>query len=380
MKVFDIIRQHKDQILKQWLAAVKKQVDGAKGQTTPALRNDVPDLLEEIITILDEDTPQESLHESVDHGRLRAAIKGYTLSHVIREYRLLLQVIFETVDQVGAIKPSERNKIIFTVTSAIEHASQAFFEIRQDEEIKAKQEAEALVEELREEAQLRDDFIGTVTHDLRNPLANTLTFLDLLKNKLSSEPVYLKHLHAIQIRINQAETLIRNLLDVNLIKSGGRLPIHPQCCDLMVEIRSSVEEYAEQYGGEIQIKCEQSSLEGNYDCKALRRALDNLIQNAIKYGDQQSVITVWCRRLDDYIELSVHNYGNPIPIHQQAKIFSRYYQVEDGSHKKGWGIGLSLVKGIVEAHGGKVDLVSSTQEGTTFSAKIPNTVKLANGS
>lgn len=375
MKVYHIIRQNKDQILKRWLTAVKQQVVGAQGQTTPALRNDVPDLLEEIITILDEETEQESLHESVDHGRLRATIDGYTLSHVIREYRLLLQVIFETIDQVSTIQPVERNKIISTITSAIEHASQAFYEIRQDEEIKAKQEAEATVEELREEAQLRDDFIGTVTHDLRNPLANTMALLELLKSKLSSEPFFENHLAAIQVSINQADTLIRNLLDVNLIQSGGQLPIHLQHCNLLEEVRASVAEFTEQYAGDIQVECEQLSLEGDYDCQAIRRAVDNLIHNAIKYGDHKSIITLTCRRLDDYTEIAVHNYGNPIPIHQQAKIFSRYYQVEENSHKRGWGIGLSLVKGIVEAHGGKVDLVSSTDEGTTFSIKIPNVVQ-----
>ncbi len=371
MKVFDIIRKDKDKILSQWLKAVKQQISGAQGQTTPALRNDVPDLLEEMITILDEDTPKEYLHESVDHGRLRAAMQGYTLSHVVKEYRLLLQVVFASIDQVCPIEPSDRNKIITTVISAIEHAAQAFFEMRQEKEIKAKEQAEAAVKELEEEGQLRDDFIGTVTHDLRNPLANTLMLLELLKSNLSSEPAYLKHLNAIQMSIKQADTLIRNLLDVNLIKSGGKLPIHRQPCDLIEEVKASVEEFTAQYAGEINTQCDQPSVSGKYDCKALRRALDNLIQNAIKYGDQKSAITLRCRHLDDYIELSVHNRGNPIPIDQQAKIFTRYYQAEDNMHKKGWGIGLSLVKGIAEAHGGKVDLVSSKAEGTSFSIKIP---------
>lgn len=371
MKVFDIIRQNKDKILKQWLKAVKQQISVAQGQTTPALRNDVPDLLEEMITILDEDTPKECLHESVDHGRLRAAMQGYTLSHVVREYRLLLQVVFDTIDPVCPIEPLDRNKIITTVISAVEHAAQAFFEMRQEKEVKAKQQAEATVKELQEEGQLRDDFIGTVTHDLRNPLANTLMLLELLKSHLASEPLYGKHLNAIHQSIHQADTLIRNLLDVNLIKSGGQLPIHRQPCDITEEVRESVAAFTSQYAGEISIKCDHPSLEGNYDCKALRRALDNLIQNAIKYGDQQSVITVGCRHMNDYIELSVHNDGPPIPIDQQAKIFSRYYQAEDNVHKQGWGIGLSLVKGIAEAHGGKVDLVSSTTEGTSFSIKIP---------
>lgn len=373
MLVFQIIQRNKERILKQWLSVVKEQVPGAEGQTTPALRNDVPDLLEEIITILDEKTDKESLHESVDHGRLRAAIQGYKLAHVIKEYTLLLQVIFEFIDREGSIQPKERNKIIATVASAIEHASQAFFETRQEEEIQAKQHAEGVANDLREEAQLRDDFIGTVTHDLRSPLANTQNLLELVKTKLSSDPVYVKHLTAIQHSITKADRLISNLLDVNLIRSGGQLPIHRQKCDLGKEIQASVDEFTTQYAGDVLLECEQVPLEGDYDCKALRRALDNLIQNAIKYGDQQSAITVKCRRIDgDYTELSVHNHGNPIPIHQQAKIFSRYYQIDHHSYQKGWGIGLSLVKGIVEAHGGKVDLSSSTIEGTTFSIKIPN--------
>ncbi|WPP48801.1 sensor histidine kinase [Catalinimonas niigatensis] len=373
MQVFSIIQQNKELILKQWLAIVKEQIPAAKGQSTPALRNDVPDLLEEIITILDETTPKESLHESIDHGRLRATVQGYKLSHVIKEYYLLQQVIFAIIDKEGSILPKERNKILTAVAYAIEHASQAFYEIRQEEEIEAKHHAEDLANELREEGQLRDDFIGTLTHDLRSPLSNTHNMLELIKVKLSSDPIYLKHLNAIQLNITKADRLIGNLLDVNLIKSGGKLPIHRQKCDLSKEMQTLVEEFTLLYSGTILLEDAQGSLEGNYDCKALRQAIDNLLQNAIKYGDKESTITVKCQRKDgDYIELSVHNYGNPIPIDQQAKIFTRYYRIDNQSYQKGWGIGLSLVKGIVEAHDGKLDLTSSSVEGTTFSIKLPN--------
>ena len=372
MKLYELLRQHKDEILDQWMNTVRDQIAGAEHLETLALQNDMPDLLDDIVASLDESTPQTITHESIDHGRIRATVENYTLSQVIREYCLLLKVVLSFADERTQVLPKERDTIIYGVTTSIEQASEAFFQLRKEEDLNAKQAAEALVEELRREGELREDFIGTLTHDLRNPLANTFSLVELMRDRMPQEPLFNKLINAMQHSLTQADTLIRNLLDANLIKSGGALPIHREYCDLMPEVRDSVESFSTEHKGGIVLDCSEPSIMGEYDCSYMRRALDNLIKNAIKYGLPQGTITVSCEPNDHgYTMLSVHNEGNPIPKDKQSLIFSRNYRIEEKRGNQGWGLGLALVKGVAEAHGGSVEVQSQPDDGTTFTLKIP---------
>lgn len=373
MSTSELIYQYKDHILQQWLTTVREQISGAEELETLALQDDIPDLLDDLAAGLDESSPATVTHESIDHGRMRAKFETYTLSQMIREYRLLLQVVLSFADERIQITPKARNKIIRGITLAMEQAAEAFLQIRQEEDGNAKRAAEALVEELRREGQFRDDFIGTLTHDLRNPLANTFSLVELLRNRMPEDPIFEKIVNAMQQSLNQADILIRNLLDANLIKSGGELPIHRKHSNLMQEVRDSVESFSSEYEAGLVFDSDLPALLGEFDCQALRRALDNLINNAIKYGNQGKVITVKCEPIEgNKIQLSVHNHGNPIPADQQGKIFSRYYRMEEKQANRGWGMGLTLVKGIAEAHGGSVEVVSTPTEGTTFFIRIPS--------
>lgn len=370
MKTSEIILHYKETILHQWISRVKEQVPEAREQGYTALRNNVPDLLEDIAANINTGQAQQDTHESFDHGRLRAAFDNYSLAHVIREYRVLMDVVLETIDAEGTASISDRDQVIKAITQAIEYASEVFFQDRQ-EEIKVKKEAaEAQAAQLQEESQLRDDFIGMVTHDLRNPLANIASLAGLLNERLDDDPTHRRMLDAIQTSANGADGLIRNLLDVNLIRLGRSLPVTIRQDNLPEVIHASVTTFQGNRQREVRVATQDCTSVGYFDREALRRGLDNLISNAIKYGEGD--VTVRCQKTDDTtVNLSVHNFGNPIPADQQTKIFSRYYRMEDQQSQQGWGIGLSLVKEIAQAHGGTVALSSSEAEGTTFTINIP---------
>ena len=370
MSTSDIIRHNKETILDQWIARVKEQVPEAKEHDQVALRNDVPDLLDDIANHTDAQRSDQDSHNSYDHGQLRATFENYSLSHVIREYRILMDVLLETIDNQGDVSVSDRDKIIRAVTQAVEIASEVFFQDRQEKSERSREEAEKLVTELQEEGQLRDDFIGTVTHDLRNPLANTISLVELLKSRIAEDVTNHKLLDAVQTSAYRADALIRNLLDVNLIKSGASLPVAIQACDIMKVVRASVEAFQENNSTAIRLVAEEENQTGFCDPEMLRRALDNLISNAIKYGEGD--VTVHCRQSKQKVlSIAVHNQGNPIPKDQQDKIFSRHYRMRNQSAQQGWGIGLSLVQGIVQAHEGSVSLNSAEGEGTTFTVLLP---------
>lgn len=109
-----------------------------------------------------------------------------------------------------------------------------------------------------------------------------------------------------------------------------------------------------------------------FDCGGIKRALENLMINAIKYGACDTPIKVSLTQFNTEVCLQVHNEGNPIPLKEQASLFEYYHRSNDRSgSQQGWGIGLTLVKGIAEAHDGKVEVKSSKEEGTTFSIVLP---------
>jgi len=103
--------------------------------------------------------------------------------------------------------------------------------------------------------------------------------------------------------------------------------------------------------------------------------LENLLTNAVKHGEVGRPITVAVQELMNEIKISVHNEGKPIPVEEQSAVFEPFFRsktVRFGK-QKGWGLGLTLVQGIVEAHGGKIELVSNADYGTTFSIIFPKT-------
>lgn len=104
--------------------------------------------------------------------------------------------------------------------------------------------------------------------------------------------------------------------------------------------------------------------------KSMRRALENLVNNAAKYGDGDAVDIIAAGR-HGHLHLSVHNFGAPIPTEQQSRIFEYFTRDVAAAASIGWGLGLPFVKRVAESHGGAVKVESSQTAGTTFLIEIP---------
>ncbi|MGZ3686776.1 MAG: sensor histidine kinase [Bdellovibrionota bacterium] len=115
------------------------------------------------------------------------------------------------------------------------------------------------------------------------------------------------------------------------------------------------------------------TLVGKWSCKDLQRVIENLITNAVKYGYDASPITLTLMDLGGEVELSVHNFGNPIPQEDQRNLFEAFERARaaDSGTKKGWGLGLTLIRGVAEAHGGSARVRSDPEAGTTFTVRLP---------
>jgi PAS domain S-box-containing protein len=111
---------------------------------------------------------------------------------------------------------------------------------------------------------------------------------------------------------------------------------------------------------------------GNWDAEALRRVAENLVVNAVKYGDAEQKVTISLHAEGPVAQFSVHNFGNPLSEAERKRVFQQFGRTRSAeeSGKAGWGLGLTLVKGIAEAHGGTVEVASDTR-GTTFTVSLP---------
>ena len=236
-----------------------------------------------------------------------------------------------------------------------------------------KQRLEQSVAALELERELRERFVATLSHDLRTPLQSVTMSAQLIRRKLSDSDVAQQLAGRIIENIRRADSMIRNLLDANRVKAGERLAIETEHCELNEIVEDTLAELATLHGDRFVLKAE-SKIQGHWSKGELRRVLENLCGNAIKYGDPYRPVEVILIQVPESVRIEVHNEGNPIAPNDREKLFQPFKRLGAGQPAGGaigWGLGLTLVKGIVEAHGGCVDVHSEPDTGTVFTVTLP---------
>ena len=235
-----------------------------------------------------------------------------------------------------------------------------------------RRQIENSLRELENERELREKFVAALSHDLRTPLTAAKMSSELIARKLSDDPAMFKAAHRITDNMNRADGMIRDILDASLIKAGEKVHLRIQLCDFNKIINDVIEDLEGIHGDKFILKVEEG-IEGYWDLNGIKRIIENLLSNAIKYGEIGSKVTVTADKLSKNVCLSVHNKGFPIPENELLSLFDQYKRSQTAfqSGQKGWGLGLTLVKGITESHGGKVWVESNSDQGTTFWVELP---------
>lgn len=243
------------------------------------------------------------------------------------------------------------------------------------ERVLNRKKIEASFEELKQEKDMRDRFVSALSHDLRTPFAVARVSAQLLKRKADNKESIFQIADKIISNMDRADRMIRDLLDANRIKSGEGIPLNYQEVILNLTVEYVVSELEDLFGNRFVVINNSGEVRGLWDVSAIQRIIENLASNAIKYGDKNSQVTISVERSGGYAILSVHNEGQPIAQSDLENLFIQYRRTESAlkSDQRGWGIGLSLVKGLAEAHGGSVTVESRAKEGTTFLVRLPIT-------
>jgi signal transduction histidine kinase len=175
--------------------------------------------------------------------------------------------------------------------------------------------------------------------------------------------------------VNNADKMINDLLDADRISSGYPISLNLEESNIKMVLEEAIADLTVPSDRKIELHLEEREAKGRIDKAGMRRVIDNLITNAIKYGTPKTPITISLKSSPTAINLSVHNFGTPISPNEQKSLFEPFYRaksVESKMKGKGWGLGLSIVNGIVKAHEGFIKVQSNYGVGTTFSIEIPN--------
>jgi signal transduction histidine kinase len=220
------------------------------------------------------------------------------------------------------------------------------------------------------QAVFQERFVAMLAHDLRNPLSTISMMAQLIPQTNDSGKIN-EYAKKIGENVSRTDRMIQELLDTMLFQQGERLHFRPTHFDIADVVREVCEQSAAVHGS--RFETDGASITGWWGRDAIKRALENLISNAVKYGSPDMPIRIAFAEYHGRIELSVRNEGAPIPpdqIESVFQVFRRAKAAKEGD-KKGWGIGLPYIRSVAESHGGSVDLDSSEERGTTDTIDIP---------
>jgi signal transduction histidine kinase/PAS domain-containing protein len=227
-------------------------------------------------------------------------------------------------------------------------------------------------EALETAGRLKSEFIANVSHELRTPLNAVIGFAEILVNQYfgALNPRQLDYSHSILASARLLMRLINDILDLATIEAGYMVletgPIDVSA--MLHSVLALTRERARSRDLELDLRCspEIGVVEG--DERRLKQALFNLISNAVKFTPPGGAIRLEAARRDDALLLTVADTGVGIPIADQARVFEKF---ERGVRQPGAGLGLSLVKSLIELHGGAVVIESASGQGTRITCRLP---------
>ncbi|HEX3642266.1 MAG TPA: HAMP domain-containing sensor histidine kinase, partial [Ktedonobacteraceae bacterium] len=222
------------------------------------------------------------------------------------------------------------------------------------------QQLEQLNHQLEGEIQLKDIFVSRASHELKTPITTIRGQTQLILRRLAKSQSTASelrslhpHLEKIDAQTHRLHTLIDDLLDMSSLNSGrNSLRLAP--CDLGSLCQEIVEDQRTLSDHTIELDLPSDPIMLQADCQRLTQVIVNLITNAAKYSSENTVIHVYMTQDPSYVIFTVHNDGPAIPQEHQTRIFEPFYRTPEVEHSsvRGWGLGLSISKEIVERHEG----------------------------
>ena len=358
-KASERLKRLNDKIMKAWEKRAVVEIQAALADNSLVLRNSLPEFLDHIAASLETESDLSKLRIKWDrsgtsgtgtkHGNDRAKEANYTIDQLIFEYSILRQVICETMEEEGPLSPVAREVIVCAVEQAVNDAATEFSAIYSD---------------------IQERFTNTLAHDLRGPISAAKMGAQLILQKPNDIATSAKIAARVVNSMDRIDQLISDLLDGSKLRAGEKLSLELNDCDLDTILSRVAEESRLENPKRIAYKSIGPVI-GQWNESGLRRVVENLVNNALKFSPTNSCVTIALKKTETTVEISVKNFGEPLPETDRDSLFKKFRRGKNAEGKSGWGLGLTVVKGLTEAHGGKVNVESSEEVGTVFTVTLP---------
>lgn len=231
------------------------------------------------------------------------------------------------------------------------------------------------ITEMKEHEQIKNDFIGMASHELKTPITSIKAYIQLLLtiyNKREHDEFLLKSLGTVNKQINKLTRLITDLLDVSKMESG-RLSLNSEEFALHDLIKETIDEVQHTASHHDIVYSPAPNTTVYADRDRIAQVLTNFLTNAIKYSPESDKVDVIVTADDKEVVIGVKDYGIGILPQEQSKIFNRFYRVEGRNEQtfSGFGIGLYVAAEIIKRHNGRVWVVSEKGDGAAFYFSLP---------
>lgn len=370
MELSSFITSHRETILGEWEKDARRRIPSDQSLDIAELR----DHLGELLTMVARDVaaregttePRADAARNAAPGQIAAAAEkhgarraqqGMTLKQVSSEFPILRSCVERLWlhEHVTATPADLENLIQFD--EALDHAltkSIAEFMDRMDKS--------------------RDTFLGVLGHDLRDPLATIIAGGQLL----AEDRVDASNRRELAQRIvstgERMHNLVVDLLDATRTRSGGDMPIARRDADLGEAVRHIADEFTTSHPDRTVTLSVSGNPRGLWDDKRVSQAVANLVANALRFARENTPVEI-AITADDEVAIAVHNEGPPIPEERRISLFEPLTGVKtgdgNGRDPEHLGLGLYIARAIVVGHGGRIDVDSGPERGTTFTIHLP---------
>ncbi len=236
-------------------------------------------------------------------------------------------------------------------------------------------ELQAAYNDLKELDRMKEEFVAIVSHELRTPLTFLRGYLGLLGSGTLG-PLNEKQKHAVEIMNKRTQVLagmVNDVIDLQKSKLSELVLSPVSLPEIATSLVEEAAHTARDQGVYLQLDIPQDLPEVLGDRSRLIHVFDNLIGNAVKFSPGGGIVTIGMREIGDFVEVRVKDQGIGIPPDKLESIFDFFYQVDSSASRQfsGSGLGLAVVKQVVEAHGGTVWAESDGEHGSTFVFRLP---------
>lgn len=376
----DFIEANIEPLCKDWMAFARTRGEEGEAMNAYQLRDHAAQLLAEIVA--DMRAPMSAAHlqlRSLDAGPEQFESNGAASLHA----RQRIKHGFGMMQLVSEFRALRASVMRLWSQSKRTPAAQDLADMRRFNEALDLILADSVRAFMESVEQTQHLFMGILGHDLRGPLSAVMSGAELMLGQGEQQAPQARVLLRSAM---QMKAILDDLMEFTGDKLGTSVPVRPEAASLDVLTQGMVDEMATIYPKRAFQVTAAGDLHGSWDVMRLRRVVANLLTNALKYGSgDQPIVIALNGELADTVSLSVHNLGPPIPA---AMLDSLFEPLTTTAHADGTpqvaganlGLGLYIVDRIVGAHGGRIEVSSSQQEGTRFLATLPRQARAGSGS